>query len=229
MKVVNSTNLIKSQESSLGTGGATTTLLNGSAPKIEVAMQRTSKMRGGVRLKGRTNGVVVGEVVDLLITDMFGKSIAARTKVAGDGRFRVYTDLSLLANNRLELTATTTSLDGAFLKTESFWALKLPTGVFNISLLDGRYECFNFVQIVKDSQRYVDKQIATHCTLATFEPCSDSSFLDTMETTDSGLNDVGLAPVSFQWADGTRHPRTEDGVYSISSHGFIIIAPVISP
>jgi hypothetical protein len=101
-------------------------------PSIAVALRRTSRVAAGIRIKGRTTGVVVGELVNLLITDRSGKSITLTTKVAGNGKFRALTEL--------------TSLDGSSLQAQSFWMLDSLPGVAKASLLDKRYEQCTYMQ-----------------------------------------------------------------------------------
>jgi hypothetical protein len=143
MEVLNSNEQTQTQASP---ALATRPRVNTGAPNMAVAMRRTSRIPGGIRLKGRTSGVVVGELVDLVIKDRFGKSHALWTKVEGNGKFQVLTKLKSCATDRLKLTAVTTSLDGTCLKSESSWVLDLPGDVSNVSLLDERYEEYNYVQ-----------------------------------------------------------------------------------
>jgi hypothetical protein len=173
--------------------------------------------------------VVIGELVDLVITDMFGKSLAFWTKVEGNGKFQVLTSLTSCANDRLKLTAVTTSLDGNCLKAESSWALDLPPCVANVSLLDERYKECIYVQVEQSSMMRADVPTLAHHSLETFEANLDSSFLDTSLETGAESHHEGLLPASFPWTDGSRHQKTEDGVYSISSHGLITIVPIIKP
>jgi hypothetical protein len=212
------------------TKGATLTRRVGiGAPKILVAVRRTSKIKGGILVKGRTTGVVVGETVDLLITDISGKGLSLISKIGGDGKFRACTHLNPLVNGTLKLTATTTSLDGASLSTESYWAIDLPPGVSNISPLDERYKRFHFVQVINHSQEYPDLPMQIDKVLNLDDASQDTRFLDTKMTPDDGHEGEVPAPVGFKWSDGTSRPTTEDGIYSISSKGLITIPPSVKP
>jgi hypothetical protein len=65
-----------------------------------------------------TAGVVVGETVVILITDVNGNTLNVAAKVAGDGFYGVRADLSSLANGELKVIAISTALDGTAVKVE---------------------------------------------------------------------------------------------------------------
>jgi gas vesicle protein len=88
------------------------------APKISLRMTNSRRNSGHCALRGMTAGVVVGETVVILITDVNGNTLNVATKVAGDGFYGVRADLSSLANGELKVIVISTALDGTAVKVE---------------------------------------------------------------------------------------------------------------